>query len=87
MWALNRLDNGVLDEVLESAEDVGRDVILWRFSEFGGNSEMNFFGCIKVGTAGTEAGSLKANNEKIGSLRLGRYCSKAGGRDIVGDFS
>ena len=43
---------------------------------------MNFFGRIKLGVAGAEPGSLKAKNEKIGSLRLGRYCSKAGGRDI-----
>ena len=59
-----------------------RDVISWTFSEFGGNSEINFLGRIKLGAAGTEVGSLKANNEKIGSLRSGRYCSKVGGNIV-----
>jgi hypothetical protein len=44
---------------------------------------MNFFGCSKLGAEDTGVDSLKVNKEKIGSLRLGRYCSKAGGRDIV----
>jgi hypothetical protein len=43
---------------------------------------MYFLGRIKLGAAGAEVGSLKANNEKMGSLRSGKYCSKAG-RDIV----
>ena len=46
---------------------------------------MNFLGRIKLGVAGAEVGSLKANNEKIFSLRPGRYCSKAG-RDMVEYF-
>jgi hypothetical protein len=39
---------------------------------------MNFLGCIKLGAGGAEAGSLMANNERIGSLLSGRYFSKAG---------
>ena len=64
------------------AGGICRDVISWIFSEFGGNIEMNFLGRIMLGAAGAEVGSLKANNEKIGSLRSGRCCSKAS-RDIV----
>ena len=39
-------------------------------------------GRIKLGAGGAEAGNLKANNERIGSLLSGRYFSKAG-RDMV----
>ena len=46
---------------------------------------MNFLGHTKLGAAGAEVGSLKANSEDIGSLFAGRYCSKAGSSilDIV----